>query len=253
MKNLDFLNTSLIAHRGFFDNEKGIPENSMLAFQRAIQNHYNIELDVHILKDGKIVVFHDDHLKRMTNLDTAIKDCTYDDVKNLNLLNTNEKIPLLQEVLDFVAGKVTILIELKYDTKVGLLEKELVKILQNYKGQYAVQSFRPRSIWWFRKNEPEIVRGQLSCGFEKSKMSYLQRYFMANMLFNHFTKPDFISYDVHSIDKILPKIPKNTKILAWPIREKQTFEKYVKICDNLICENFNFLVPKAWKKNKNSI
>ncbi len=143
MKNLDFLTTSLIAHRGFFDNEKGIPENSMLAFQRAIQNHYNIELDVHILKDGKIVVFHDDHLKRMTNLDTAIKDCTYDDVKNLNLLNTNEKIPLLQEVLDFVAGKVTILIELKYDTKVGLLEKELVKILQNYKGQYAVQSFRP--------------------------------------------------------------------------------------------------------------
>lgn len=245
MKNLDFLNTNLIAHRGFFDNEKGIPENSMPAFQRAIQNQYNIELDVHLLKDGKIVVFHDDNLKRMTNLDTAIKDCTYNDLKDLNLLKTNEKIPLLQEVLDFVAGKVAILIELKYDTKVGLLEKELVKILRSYKGKYAVQSFSPRSVWWFRKNAPEMVRGQLSCGFEKSEMSRLQRYFMANMLFNGFTKPDFISYDVNSIDKILHKIPKNTKILAWTIREKQTFEKYVKICDNLICENFKFLVPKA--------
>lgn len=245
MKNLEFLNRNLIAHRGFFDNQNGIPENSMPAFQRAIENNYNIELDVHLLKDGKIVVFHDDNLKRITGFNQAIKDCTYEEIKHLRLLETDEKIPLLEDVLNFVNGKVFILIELKYDVKVGLLEKQLVKILRNYKGKYAVQSFNPRSIYWFRKNAPEMVRGQLSCGFEKGQMSFIEKYFMSHMVFNCFTKPDFISYDVKSIDKILQKNLKNVKILAWTIRNNHTYEKYVKICDNLICENFNFLGIKA--------
>lgn len=245
MKNSEFLTEKLIAHRGFFDNKNGIPENSMLAFQRAIENNYNIELDVHILKDGKIVVFHDDNLKRITGLDKPIKECTFDEIKNLKLLDSNEKIPLFEDVLKLVNGKVTILIELKYDVKVGILEKELMKILKKYQGKYAVQSFSPRSVNWFRKNAPEIVRGQLSCAFDKSKMNNVKRYFMANMFFNRFTKPDFISYDVKSIDKILQKNNENLKILAWTVRDKETFEKYVKICDNLICENLNFIDSNA--------
>ena len=143
MKNLDFLRKPLIAHRGFFDNKKGIPENSMLAFQRAIDNDYTIELDVHILKDGKVIVFHDDNLKRMTGEDKLIKDCDYEEIEKLRLLGTNQKIPLFEEVLSLVDGKVALLIELKYDVKVGRLEKELIKILKNYKGKYAVQSFSP--------------------------------------------------------------------------------------------------------------
>lgn len=41
--------------------KKGIPENSILAFKRAIDNNYLIELDVHIINDKSIVVFHDDN------------------------------------------------------------------------------------------------------------------------------------------------------------------------------------------------
>ncbi len=72
-------------------------------------------------------------------------------------------------------------------------------------------------------------------------MNSVKKYFLSHMMFNCFTKPDFISYDVKSVDNILQKNAKKYKILGWTIREKQTFEKYVKICDNLICENFNFL------------
>lgn len=245
MKNLTFLTEKLIAHRGFFENRIGIPENSMLAFQRAMENDYIIELDVHLLKDGKVIVFHDDNLKRMTGLDKPVKDCNYAEIRKLSLLETREKIPLLKDVLNFVDGKVALLIELKYDVKVGLLEKEVLKILENYCGKYAVQSFSPKSVFWFKKNAPEVARGQLASGFEKSKMSKIEKYFMSNMIFNYFTKPDFIAYDVKSIDKILHKKKQNDKILAWTVRDKLTFEKYVKKCDNLICENFNFLDKMA--------
>ena len=46
------------AHRGLHDNEHGIPENSMAAFQRAVDKGYGIELDVHLTADNQLVVFH---------------------------------------------------------------------------------------------------------------------------------------------------------------------------------------------------
>ena len=56
-----------IAHRG--SHNLNSPENSMKAFENAIKNNYAIELDVHILKDNNIVVFHDKNLERMTSID----------------------------------------------------------------------------------------------------------------------------------------------------------------------------------------
>ena len=103
------------------------------------------------------------------------------------------------------------------------------------------------TIYWFKKNAPNIVRGQLASKFENSKMTKIQKYLLSNMYFNIFTKPDFIDYDEKAIDKILQKFSKNNEIIAWTVTNKETYEKYVEICDNLICENFNFLESNAWK------
>ena len=149
MKDLEFLKNNLIAHRGC--HNELIPENSMPAFSKAIKNNLIIELDIHLLKDNKVVVFHDDNLKRMTGLDKPIKDLTYEEVRKLKLLNTNYKVPLLSDVLELINGKVPVIIELKYDTKYGLLESELLKILKNYKGLYAIKSFNPLSLYYFKK------------------------------------------------------------------------------------------------------
>ena len=253
MKDLDFLTRNIIAHRGFFNNKDGIPENSILAFEKAIQSNFMIELDVHLLKDNKIVVFHDDNLKRMTGLDKEIKDCTYSEIEKLRLLDTEQKIPLFEEVLELVSGKVPILIELKYDVKVGLLENEIKKLLENYNGKCAVQSFSPNTVYWFKKNAPEVVRGQLSCAFDKKKMNKISKFALSNLVFNIFTKPDFVSYNIHSVEKILSKIGRNMILLGWTVKTKQEYEKYVEICDNLICENLNFLNINACKNKKYGI
>ena len=121
-----------------------------------------IELDLHVLKDDNVVVFHDKNLHRMTGIDKDIKDCTYDEIKNLKLKNTDNHIPLFKDVLELVDGKVPLLIELKHDVKVGKLEKETMKYLKKYKGEYAIMSFNPLTLLYFKKENSNIIRRTIS-------------------------------------------------------------------------------------------
>lgn len=104
------------AHRGLHDNLWGVPENSLPAFQAAMDKGYGIELDVHLTADNELVVHHDDTLYRMCHVERDIKDMTLKEIRQYTLLGTEEKIPTLQEVLDLVNGRVPLLIELKTES-----------------------------------------------------------------------------------------------------------------------------------------
>lgn len=240
-KNLEFIKQSLIAHRGMHNIEKGIPENSIEAFKEAINNKYIIELDVHILKDNSIIVFHDDNLKRMTGLYKEIKKTTYEEIKKLKLQNTNSHIPLLEEVLELINKQVPIIIELKSDVKCGRLEKEIIKKLKNYKGKYVVKSFNPISVYWLKRHNPEIIRGQLVSNYKNENLNSIKKFILKNMLFNCITKPDFLSCEIDFLqNKKVKRFRKSKRIvLGWTIRNKQDFMKAKKYCDNYICENLD--------------
>lgn len=145
---------------------------------------------------------------------------------------------MLKEVLKYINGKAPVIIELKYDRPLGILEKEVMKILKEYKGEYAIQSFNPLSIAWFRYKQPQVIRGQVASEFRNDKMSFLKRMFFKNMLFNFISNPDYISYSIENvnIEKIL-KLKKKYLMLGWTIKNKEEFNKYKEIYDNLICEN----------------
>ena len=138
-----------IAHRGLHGNS--VPENSLLAFSRAIENGFAIELDVRPIDDGTVVVFHDDKLTRMTNRDGYVCNLSKEELDTIRLKNSDEKIPTFKEVLDFVAGRTPILIEIKNESQVGALEQSTLDLLASYNGEYAVQSFNPYSIEFFKK------------------------------------------------------------------------------------------------------
>ena len=240
MRDISFLKNKLIAHRGYHNITKQIPENSNLAFQEAIKNDLIIELDIHLMKDGNVIVFHDDNLKRMTGIDKNIKDCNYEQIKNLKLLNTNQNIPLLSDVLKLINGKVPVIIELKCDTKCGKLEKKAYKLLENYKGKYAIKSFSPFSVMYFRKHYPNVTRGQLASDFKNRKLLLIKKILLKNLFFNCFTKPDFVSYDIRALpNKKVKKFRKQHLVLGWTIRNKDDLEYAKKYCDNYICENIN--------------
>lgn len=238
IENLESFKNKIIAHRGVFDN-KTVAENTIPAFKIAMQKGYWIELDVHMLQDHSIVVFHDDSLKRATGIDKKIKECTYQELEKMRLFGTKDTIPKLEEVLQEVNGKVGLIIELKYDTKIGKLEKELIKLLDNYKGEFGVESFNPFSMLWFRKNRPNYIIGQLVTNFVKEKASILEEIVIKNMLFNPILKPDFISCNITMLpNEKLEKLRKKKIIIGWTVKTKQEYEKYKKYCDSFICEKF---------------
>ncbi len=228
MKNINFLTDRLIAHRGMH-NDKYL-ENTLPAFKRAIIYNYAIELDIHLLKDNNVVVYHDNNLKRLTGIDKLISECTYSDIKKIDCIN----IPLLCEVLELVRGKVPILIEYKYDTKVGKLERETVKLLDNYKGDFAIFSFNPLTILWFKLNRPNYIRGQLvSDIFPKN---FLLKYILSNMFANIITKPDFIAVNLEMLDnENIVKLRDKYIVLGYTINNKNELAIFKNKADNFIC------------------
>ena len=226
-----------IAHRGLHD--KNIPENSLSAFSKAVEKGYAIELDVQLIADGTVVVFHDKSLSRMTGNDGYLKFLNKDDLKILKLKNSKEHIPTLQEVLDLVNGKTPILIEIKNEAKVGKLEQSLIDILKNYNGEYAVESFNPFSLQYVKNHAPNILRGQLSGSFKGEKLAWIKKFLLKRMTFNKsVSEPNFIAYEKECLPNRFVKKYKKLPLLAWIVRSKEEYLKVIKYCDNIIFENF---------------
>ncbi len=230
-----------IANKGIHD--KSHPENSLSAFGKAIEGGFPIALDVQLIADGTIVVFDDDSLSRLTDNDGYIKFLNKSDLDLLTLSGSKEKIPTLQEALDFIAGKVPVMIEIKNQDKVGNLEKGVIEILKEYKGEVAIASINPYVLEYFYKHAPNILRGQISGFFCKEKMPHMKKYGLKRMIFNKkVSRPDFICYEGKSLPNRFVKKFKNLPLLAWTIKSQSEYLKVVKYCDNVIFENFEPII-----------
>ena len=187
-----------------------------------------IEFDVHILKDKNIVVFHDDNLKRMTNKDKFIKECTYEEIKDLKLKNTDEKIPLLKDVLKLVNGKVLLDIELKMDVTDHSLEDGLIEILKNYNGEVILKSFDFKKVKYLKKHTNYKI------GLLIKRMSGFKDFIIRNINFNILIKPDFLACNKNMLDCKSVKTFKKD-IYIWTIKNKDELKIYKS--DYYISEN----------------
>src|SRR6476660_8151331 len=104
-----FLN---VAHRGASAYE---PENTLLSFRRAIELGADMsEIDLHLSKDGALIVMHDYSVDETTDGHGEIKEMTLEQIKALDA-GKGERVPVLQEVIDLVRGRNGLYIELKGD------------------------------------------------------------------------------------------------------------------------------------------
>jgi len=231
--------TKPIAHRGL--HNENVPENSIAAFEAAIAANYAIELDVRALRDGTIIVFHDESLGRMTGKDGYLANLSYEDIKDIRLAHSREKIPTLNEVLECVAGRTPILIEIKNMGKVGDVEKAVYKVLKNYKGEFAIESFNPYSLEWFKINAPHVKRGQISSFMKNnSEIGFWKRFMLKRMMFNKkVSEPNFISYQCENLPNRFVKKYKHLPLIAWCVRTDEELERVKKISDNIIFENIS--------------
>ncbi len=184
------------AHRGLHGN--GVPENSMAAFRKALEHGYGIELDLHLMKDGNLAVIHDASLKRTAGTDVRIEELTLEDLEKYTLDGTGEHIPTFQQVLELYAGKAPLIVELKpVNGNHAALCEAACDLLKDYSGNYCMESFDPRCVWWLKCNRPQIIRGQLSANFltGKSSTPFALRLAMTWNLMNFLTRPDFVAYE----------------------------------------------------------
>lgn len=160
-----------LAHRALHDVNDGRPENSRAAIRAAIEAGYGIEIDVQLSADSAAMVFHDYALDRLTGKSGALRQRRASELAGVQLSGGHEGIPALPEILDLVAGKVPLLIELKdqdgaMGRNIGALEQATAAAVASYKGPLALMSFNPNSVAAMAGLLPDVPRGIVTCGFD---------------------------------------------------------------------------------------
>jgi len=229
-------------HRGIHNN-KTIPENSIPAFKAAIEAEHGIEFDVQFTKDHQLVVFHDDDLSRMCGINKKVIDLTYDELSEIRLLDTDEKIPTLKEVLDLIDGRVPIIIEMKNAlSMIRELPCKLYEVMKDYHGEYSIESFNPMYVGKYRKFDKTVARGVLSLKFGKidgKKHQQVLAVILENLLMNFIAKPDFIAYRYTDYKKLSFRLNRllGATTVAWTIPENSDIHNKVKkYFDAYICD-----------------
>ena len=222
------------AHRGLHDVASGIPENSIPAFRAALDRGFAVEIDLHLMADGKLAVFHDNSLQRVCGVDVKVEDLTADALKDYPLLGGNgDCIPLFEDVLAMFERGTPLLIELKTDRKgAPALTDAVMAALADWKGAYTIQSFEPAVISHLRKRYPHVIRGLLDTYFLRArehKSRWRAYYVIKNWLMCTVqTRPDYISHMWQ--DPAAPDLKRmcrrqGIRLFSWTVRDEETMLK----------------------------
>lgn len=237
------------AHRGLFDREGGVPENSLAAFRRAKEAGYGVELDVHLTRDGRLAVIHDKNLLRTAGADAVVEELTVPQLKQYRLEGTGERIPLLEEVLELFQGGPPLLVELKADYfDVSELVEKTTRLLDRYQVNYCIESFHPGVLLWLARHRPDVCRGQLSENFWRCRgeLKLWQAFAMTNLLSNFLTRPDFISF--RQEHRFVPAVWLCRKfhrlnMFGWTVRSQGEMEQLEREGFSVIFEGFRPPMP----------
>jgi glycerophosphoryl diester phosphodiesterase len=235
MARLDWLTARPIAHRGL--HGEGAVENTPTAFAAAIAAGYAIETDLQITADGEAVVHHDAKLGRLNEGSGALAAMTAAELKRVPFKDTADRIITLGELLDLVAGRVTLTIELKSlgddDRRLPL---RVTQVLAGYTGPAALMSFDPFQVAAVREAAPGIARGLIA---EKRRgRTGRAGTYIGNLLRG---RPQFLAYSVADLPALPPFIARyvlRRPVLAWTVRTDADRAKAAKWADQVIFEGW---------------
>ena len=114
------------------------------------------------------------------------------------------------------------------------------RILERYQGKYCIESFHPFALRWYRKNRPDVVRGQLSEDFAKSGEKNPLLIIMTYLLTNFLTRPDFVAYRHRDAGSLSRRICRKLGALAvaWTVKNQEQYERARTQFDLFIFDSF---------------
>ncbi|WP_340588583.1 glycerophosphodiester phosphodiesterase family protein [Erythrobacter alti] len=211
-----WLTRQAYAHRGLHDGE--IPENSLAAFTGAIERGLGIECDLRVSMDGRAIVFHDAELERLTGQAGVLAGMTVGELTARELGKSAEKIPTLRDMLDLVAGRVPLLLELKTDRResVQKLCRAVRRDVEGYGGEVAVMSFDPRIARWFSSRMPDLPRGLVVTEEDGRTLSGAVKRHLSLWQ----ARPQFLAYDIRDLPSRFATRQSQAgfPLLTWTVR-----------------------------------
>lgn len=238
MSSPEWLKKQPIAHRGLHDLNKERWENTLAAFDAAAKAGFAIECDVHLTKDGGVIVFHDDDLKRLTGREGRISDLTLAEATELHIGGTADRAPTLKQMLDLIAGRVPVVIELKgIEGRDDGLVAAVAKELASYKGQAAIMSFDHHLVRLFASDAPGIPGGLTA---EGTHTKDFEAHF--SMLAHQIS---FVSYNVHHLPNPFVSFVREKlalPVISWTVRDAEMKKHSDLNVDQITFEGFD---PRA--------
>ncbi len=240
----DWLTSVAIAHRGLHDVDNGVEENSLQSFEAAIDYGYSIEADVQLSSDGEAMVFHDRALDRLTDTTGKVGDFTAAELCRIPYANGTGNIATLGQMLDLVAGRVGVVIEVKsaWRGNTSLVERT-AQCLNAYAGDAAIMSFDPVQVAWLAHEAPDIMRGVVADGATQDDYPWLPLSTLLSLReLRHadVTQPDFLSLDKHWLPSPVSRNYrlKHTPMICWTIRSEQEASQALRWCDQITFEGY---------------
>ncbi|SFB06523.1 Glycerophosphoryl diester phosphodiesterase [Poseidonocella pacifica] len=237
-----------IAHRALHNVADGRPENSRAAIAAAMAHGYGIEIDLQLSADGVAMVFHDYELDRLTFERGPVHLRTAGALQQTTLRGGAQGIPALADVLEQVAGRVPLLIEIKdqdgaMGDNVGALEAATAAELARYEGPVAVMSFNPHSVAEMARIAPDIARGITTCSYDPKDWPLLpasRRDALRDIPDFDAVGASFISHEARDLsrDRVQDLRDAGTPILCWTIRSPAAEAEARKIAQNVTFETY---------------
>jgi glycerophosphoryl diester phosphodiesterase len=243
-RDLRFLTARPIAHRGLHDRAAGRIENSAGAFAAAMAHDYPIECDIRLAGDGGAVVFHDERLDRLTDESGLVAARPLSELTRIPLAGGTDRIPAFPELLEQVAGRVLLVIELK---SAGRRNAELLTAvlagLAGYRGPFALMSFDSRLVAGLAERAPEIVRGIVAdrvISRSWRALPFADRLALRNLSHLAVTRPQFLSFEVAGLPSPASRRFREAglPVLSWTVRSEAEARRARRYCDQITFEGF---------------
>jgi glycerophosphoryl diester phosphodiesterase len=238
---LDWLIARPIAHRGLHDASAPVIENTPSAIEAAVAAGYAIEVDLQVTADGDAVVHHDEILGRVTEGSGRIDAFTAAELQRVPFRGTTDRMLTLGELCDLVAGRVTLVVELKshFDDDRRLASRTGA-VLASYAGPAAVMSFDPWQVGTLRGLAPRVPRGIIAerrrrrseHSSASGAFTYLRRAVRAG--------PNFLAYAVNDLPAPVPLLLRllGLPLLTWTVRTERERQLAQRWADQMIFEGF---------------
>jgi glycerophosphoryl diester phosphodiesterase len=243
-RDLRFLTTRPIAHRGLHDRAAGRIENSSGAFAAAMAHDYPIECDIRLTGDGGAVVFHDERLDRLTGETGPVAARPLAELTRIPLMGSSDRIPALAELLEQVAGRVLLLIELKSaGRRNGELLTAVLAGLLGYRGPLAVMSFDSGIVAGLKERAPEVIRGIVAdrvIDRQWRPLSFAERLALRGIAHLAQTRPQFLSFEAAGLPSAASRLfhEAGLPVLSWTVRSEAEARRARRYCDQITFEGF---------------